>query len=49
LLMLAAIITPPDVFSMLLVAFPMIVLYELGIVLAKGIEKKRVNKEVLEA
>jgi sec-independent protein translocase protein TatC len=49
LLMLAAIITPPDVFSMLLVAFPMIVLYELGIILAKGIEKKRVNKEVLEA
>lgn len=49
LLLLAAIITPPDVFSMLLVAFPMIVLYELGIVLAKGIEKKRVSNEVLEA
>ncbi|MEI7525625.1 MAG: twin-arginine translocase subunit TatC [Mariniphaga sp.] len=49
LLLLAAIITPPDVFSMLLVSGPLIVLYELGVVLAKGIERKRVDNELLEA
>ena len=49
LLLLAAIITPPDVFSMLLVSGPLIVLYELGVVLAKGIERKRVDQELLEA
>ena len=49
LLLLAAIITPPDVFSMLLVSAPMIVLYELGVVLAKGIERKRRDNELLEA
>ena len=49
LLLLAAIITPPDVFSMLMVSGPLICLYELGVILAKGIEKKRVDKELLEA
>lgn len=49
LLMLAAIITPPDVFSMLLVSGPLVLLYELGVLLAKGIEKKRVDEEFLEA
>ena len=49
LLLLAAIITPPDVFSMLLVSGPLILLYELGVVLAKGIEKKRGDEEFLEA
>jgi len=49
LLLLAAIITPPDVFSMLLVSGPLVLLYELGVILAKGIEKKRVDEEFLEA
>ena len=49
LLLLAAIITPPDVFSMLMVSCPLIILYELGVILAKGIEKKRIDKELLEA
>ena len=49
LLLLAAIITPPDVFSMLLVSGPLILLYELGVILSKRIEKKRVNEELLEA
>jgi len=40
-LMLAAIITPPDVISQLLVCFPLIILYEAGIVIAKRIEAKR--------
>jgi len=49
LLLLAAIITPPDVFSMLLVSGPLILLYELGVILSKRIEKKRVKEELLEA
>jgi len=49
LLLLAAIITPPDIFSMLLVSGPLILLYELGVFLSKRIEKKRVNEELLEA
>ena len=40
LLLLAAIITPPDVFSMLLVTAPLVLLYELGVFLSKRIEKK---------
>jgi len=49
LLLLAAIITPPDIFSMLLVSGPLLLLYELGVILSKRIEKKRVNEELLEA
>ena len=49
LLLLAAIITPPDVFSMLLVSGPLLLLYELGVFLSKRIEKKRDVKELLEA
>jgi sec-independent protein translocase protein TatC len=49
LLLLAAVITPPDVFSMLLVSGPLILLYELGVILSKGIEKKKVNENLLEA
>ncbi len=37
----SAIITPPDVFSQVLVALPLIMLYEAGILIAKGIENKR--------
>jgi sec-independent protein translocase protein TatC len=40
-LALAAIITPPDVISQILVCLPLIVLYEAGIVIAKRVEKKR--------
>lgn len=37
---LAAVITPPDVVSQLLMALPMMVLYELGIIIAKVFGKK---------
>lgn len=43
-LLLAAIITPPDVISQLLVCFPLIILYESGIVIAKRIEAKRAKE-----
>lgn len=49
LLLLAAIITPPDIFSMILVTGPLMLLYELGVILAKRIEKKRKDDELLEA
>jgi len=49
LLLLAAIITPPDVFSMLLVSGPLVLLYEVGVVLSQRVEKKRVDIEILEA
>jgi sec-independent protein translocase protein TatC len=49
LLLMAAIITPPDVFSMLLVSGPLLLLYELGLILAKRIEKKKSYEELLEA
>ncbi len=44
-LALSAIITPPDIFSQILVAFPLFFLYEIGIVISKRIEKKR-DKEL---
>ena len=39
---LSAIITPPDAFSQILVAIPLIFLYELSIGIAKRVEKKRI-------
>ena len=43
LMILAAVITPPDVLSMMLVLFPLMLLYEVSIFLTKRIEK-RMNK-----
>ena len=37
---ISAVITPPDVVSQILMALPMMVLYELGIVVAKVVGKK---------
>jgi sec-independent protein translocase protein TatC len=45
ILVLAAVITPPDVISQLLIAMPILVLYEAGINIAKRLEKKRAIKE----
>jgi sec-independent protein translocase protein TatC len=44
---LSAIITPPDVFSQILVALPLMVLYEIGILISKSITRKQ--KEEMEA
>ena len=38
---LSAIITPPDVFSQVLVAFPLMILYEIGIAISKRIVRER--------
>jgi len=40
ILALSAIITPPDVFSQILVALPLVVLYEVGISISKRIYKE---------
>jgi len=45
ILVLSAVITPPDVISQLLIAMPIVVLYELGIEIAKRLEKKRALKD----
>ena len=43
ILIVAAIITPPDVFSQILVSIPLIVLYEIGIVISKRVTRKNKN------
>ncbi|GAP69801.1 Sec-independent protein translocase TatC [Bacteroidales bacterium 6E] len=45
MLLLAAIITPPDVFSQIMVAFPLIFLYEIGILISKRVVKRRAKLE----
>ena len=42
--LLSALITPPDIFSQFLVAFPLIFLYEISIKIAKRVEKKRIQE-----
>jgi len=41
IVILAAIITPPDVFSQMLVCIPLLILYEVGIVISKRVMKQR--------
>lgn len=48
ILVLSAIITPPDVISQLLIAMPILVLYEVGIGIAKRLEKKRAIQKAQE-
>lgn len=45
LLFLSAIITPPDVFSQILIFVPMYALYEYGIIIAARIEKRKAQQE----
>ncbi|WP_194775999.1 twin-arginine translocase subunit TatC [Pararhodonellum marinum] len=47
ILIIAAVITPPDVISQVLIAMPILVLYEAGIMIAKRLEKRK-KKEELE-
>jgi len=49
ILLLAAIITPPDIFSQLVVSLPLFLLYEAGIVISRRIEKKRIKQEAVNA
>ncbi|MEN6455059.1 MAG: twin-arginine translocase subunit TatC [Prolixibacteraceae bacterium] len=40
LLIISAIITPPDVFSQIMVCIPLVFLYEIGIIISKRVNKK---------
>jgi sec-independent protein translocase protein TatC len=46
---LAAIFTPPDVVSQLMVAFPLIICYEIGIIVASFVAKRQSVKHPLRA
>ena len=43
--MLAAILTPPDVFTQLMMAAPLLLLYEISIIVSKMAERKKVAEE----
>jgi sec-independent protein translocase protein TatC len=45
ILILAAVITPPDILSQVIVSIPIIALYEIGILVAKRAAKKRITEE----
>ena len=45
ILILAAIITPPDVFTQVLIGIPILFIYEVGILVARRVDKKRKNDE----
>lgn len=45
---LAAVITPPDVFSQILVSLPLIVLYEFSIVISKSVYTRKAKREAQE-
>lgn len=45
ILVISAVITPPDVFSQILVTLPLMVLYETGIVIAGRVEKKKLASQ----
>ncbi|MBN1597186.1 MAG: twin-arginine translocase subunit TatC [Bacteroidales bacterium] len=47
ILIISAIITPPDVFSQILVSLPLLVLYEISIAISKRIVKKDEQKEII--
>lgn len=40
-IIIAAVITPPDVTSQILMSIPLLILYEIGIVIAKRVERRR--------
>jgi sec-independent protein translocase protein TatC len=48
LLIIAGIITPPDVFSQTIVCIPLIILYEISVVISRSIDKKRTRDRELE-
>ncbi|NQU54375.1 MAG: twin-arginine translocase subunit TatC [Bacteroidetes bacterium] len=47
MLLLSAVITPPDIFSQIMVCFPLVFLYEIGIMISRSVVKKR-EKEMEE-
>lgn len=48
IVVVAAVITPPDAISQMMVAIPLLALYEVSIVVVKRVDKERKRKEALE-
>lgn len=48
ILVIAAIVTPPDPMSQILIFFPLMVLYEAGIVISRRVERKRMAEKAEE-
>ena len=48
-LVVAAVITPPDVFSLILVSIPLLLLYEVSIFIAARVIRKREDADAKEA
>lgn len=46
-LIISAIITPPDLFTQIVVSIPILLLYEFGVLIAKRIEKKRYKESLV--
>jgi sec-independent protein translocase protein TatC len=46
---IAAVVTPPDAFSMISLTLPMVGLYEISILLCRMVEKQRAAREAAEA
>ena len=49
ILMLSAVLTPPDPFSQVLIAIPLGLLYQLSILIAVRLEKKEIKQEVIKS
>jgi sec-independent protein translocase protein TatC len=43
ILVLSALVTPPDVISQLLVAFPLLILYQVSIYISRVVQRKEVK------
>jgi sec-independent protein translocase protein TatC len=48
LLIIAGIITPPDVFSQVLVCIPLVLLYEISVFISRSVEKKKEKERLKE-
>jgi sec-independent protein translocase protein TatC len=49
IIIVSSIITPPDIFSQILISVPLILLYEVSIVIARRVEKKQTALERVDA
>lgn len=46
IVVLTGIITPPDMFSQIICSIPLVILYEVGILVCRRVEKKQIKKEL---
>ena len=48
IVVVAGLITPPDVISQIIVSVPLLILYEISVVLTTRVEKEKAHEEALE-